>query len=101
LIDAFAAFRSAGRAQAQPVDGRADGTSQIQLVLAGQKGWLYDEIFARVRKLGLEEHVVFTGYLPDTDLPKLLSGALAFVFPSLYEGFGFPVLEAMACGTPV
>ncbi len=72
----------------------------LQLVLAGQKGWLYDEILAQVQRLGLADRVVLTGYVPDADLPALLSGALAFVFPSLYEGFGFPVLEAMACGTP-
>ena len=71
------------------------------MVLAGQKGWLYDDIFAQVRKLGIADRVVLTGYVPDADLPALLSGALAFVFPSLYEGFGLPVLEAMACGTPV
>lgn len=75
--------------------------SNLQLVLAGQKGWLYDDIFAQVRKLGIADRVVLTGYVPDADLPALLSGALAFVFPSLYEGFGLPVLEAMACGTPV
>jgi glycosyltransferase involved in cell wall biosynthesis len=74
---------------------------ELQLVLAGQKGWYYEEIFAEVRKLGLTERVVLTGYVPDADLGGLLSGALAFVFPSLYEGFGLPVLEAMACGTPV
>jgi glycosyltransferase involved in cell wall biosynthesis len=73
----------------------------LQLVLAGQKGWLYEEIFAQVQRLELADRVVLTGYVPDADLPALLSGALAFVFPSLYEGFGFPVLEAMACGTPV
>jgi glycosyltransferase involved in cell wall biosynthesis len=77
------------------------GRVNIQLVVAGQKGWLYDEVFAQVRKLGLTGRVVLTGYVPDADLPALLSGALAFVFPSLYEGFGLPVLEAMACGTPV
>jgi glycosyltransferase involved in cell wall biosynthesis len=76
-------------------------TSNLRLVLAGQKGWLYDEVFAEVRKLGLMDRIVLTGYVPDSDLAGLLSGALAFVFPSLYEGFGFPVLEAMACGTPV
>ncbi len=75
--------------------------SNIQLVIAGKKGWLYREIFQQVEKLGLEGKVVFTGYVPEGDLPALLSGARLFAFPSLYEGFGLPVLEAMACGTPV
>ena len=52
-------------------------------------------------ELGVADRVRFVGYLPDDDLPPLLGGALGFVFPSLYEGFGMPVLEAMACGTPV
>ena len=73
----------------------------IQLVIAGKKGWLYREIFCQVEELGLEEKVVFMGYVPEGDLPALLSGARLFVFPSLYEGFGLPVLEALACGTPV
>src|SRR5690606_18869982 len=55
----------------------------------------------RANELGIAEHVRFTGYVEDADLPILLSGALAFALPSLYEGFGMPVLEAMACGTPV
>jgi len=75
--------------------------SNLQLVIAGKKGWLYQEIFRRVKELGLETKVVFTDYVPEGDLPALLSGARLFVFPSLYEGFGLPVLEAMACGTPV
>ncbi len=75
--------------------------SNLSLVLAGQKGWMYDDIFAQVERLDLTDRVLLPGYVPDADLPALLSGALAFVFPSLYEGFGFPVLEAMACGTPV
>jgi len=75
--------------------------SNIQLVMAGKKGWLYEKIFQQVEELGLERRVVFTGYVVEGDLPALLSGARLFVFPSLYEGFGLPVLEAMACGTPV
>ena len=101
LIDAFATVSGAAGAFGDHADGERQVVPELQLVLAGQKGWLYEEVFARVRKLGLENRVVFTGYVPDADLPSLLSGALAFVFPSLYEGFGFPVLEAMACGTPV
>ena len=73
----------------------------VQLVIAGKKGWLYDEIFERVKALGLSGRVVFTGYVAGADLPALLSGARLLAFPSLYEGFGFPVLEAMSCGLPV
>ena len=71
------------------------------LVLAGQRGWLSDDIFETVEWLGLKQHVRFPGYVPDRHLPALLSGARVFAFPSLYEGFGFPVLEAMACDVPV
>jgi glycosyltransferase involved in cell wall biosynthesis len=71
------------------------------LVIAGSKGWLYDQIFRQVKKLSLETEVIFPGYVSQDDLPALLSGARLFAFPSLYEGFGLPVLEAMACGTPV
>lgn len=73
----------------------------VQLVLGGKKGWLYDDLFAEVDRLGLGADVVFPGYIPDADLPALLSAATAFVFPSLYEGFGIPVLEAGGCGLPV
>ncbi|MCK6628756.1 MAG: glycosyltransferase family 4 protein [Anaerolineae bacterium] len=73
----------------------------LKLVIAGQQGWLYAEIFERVQQLGLENCVIFPGFIAAADKPALLSGALAYVFPSLYEGFGLPVLEAMACGTPV
>ena len=72
-----------------------------QLVLAGGKGWLYDSIFEQVQRLHLDKQVIFTEYVEDKDICAMMSGALAFVFPSLYEGFGIPPLEAMACGTPV
>jgi glycosyltransferase involved in cell wall biosynthesis len=71
------------------------------LVLAGGRGWRSDELTAQVRRLDLEGRVLFPGYIPGGDKCALLSGALAFVFPSLYEGFGLPVLEAQACGCPV
>jgi len=73
----------------------------LHLVIAGGKGWLYEEIFAAVERLGLEEKVVFPGFVADEDLPALYNLADLFVFPSLYEGFGLPPLEALACGTPV
>ncbi len=72
-----------------------------KLVLAGKKGWMYEGIFEKVRDYGLEKEVFFPGYLPEEEVPVLLCGAKVFVFPSLYEGFGIPPLEAMACGTPV
>jgi glycosyltransferase involved in cell wall biosynthesis len=72
-----------------------------RLLLVGEKGWLYDGLFAQVAKLKLEGDVIFLGFVPDEDLPALFSLADVFAFPSLYEGFGLPPLEAMACGTPV
>lgn len=72
-----------------------------RLVIGGGKGWLFDEIFARVQALGLTDDVIFPGYVADADLPALYSAAEFFAFPSLYEGFGLPVIEALACGTPV
>lgn len=77
-------------------DGRA-----LTLVIAGGKGWLYDEVHAEVQRLGLTERVKFIGYVEDTDLPHLYRAAAVFAFPSTYEGFGLPPLEAMASGVPV
>lgn len=71
------------------------------LCIAGRKGWQFRDIFEAVRNNELEDKVVFTGYVDEADAPALMAEALAFVFPSLYEGFGLPPLEAMACGTPV
>lgn len=71
------------------------------LVIAGGKGWQYEEIFQRVWELRLSDRVVFTDYIDDSDVPLLMNGAEAFCFPSIYEGFGMPPLEAMSCGVPV
>jgi glycosyltransferase involved in cell wall biosynthesis len=72
-----------------------------RLVIAGRLGWFIEPIRAEVAALGLTERVRFTGYVPDGDLPALYRGADAFAFPSLYEGFGMPALEALACSVPV
>jgi glycosyltransferase involved in cell wall biosynthesis len=72
-----------------------------QLVCAGPYGWLSRDIEDRIDRLQIEDAIRFTGYVPFEDLPALYSLAEMFVFPSLYEGFGLPVIEAMACGTPV
>lgn len=85
LVEAFARIR----------DGR------VRLVLAGGRGWLYDELFARVEALGLREEVIFPGYVRNDELPLWYNAAELLAYPSLYEGFGLPVLEAQACGTPV
>ncbi len=77
------------------------GRVDIGLVVAGGRGWLFEEIFREVDRLNLNGKVLFPGRVPETDLPALYSAASVFVYPSVYEGFGFPPLEAMACGTPV
>ena len=79
---------------------KAQGHSH-RLLIAGGKGWLFAPIQALVAELALEDDVTFTGYVPAADLPGLYSAADALLLPSLYEGFGLPILEAMACGTPV
>ncbi len=87
LVDAVRALRSRG--------------SSHRLLIAGRKGWLYQGVFDHVRQTGMQDDVDFLDYVPDADLPALFAACNAFVFPSLYEGFGLPPLEAMACGAPV
>lgn len=90
LVRAFARFRAASPADAD-----------VQLVIAGGKGWYYETVFGAVRALGLERRVRFAGFVPGEELPDWYRAALAFVYPSRFEGFGLPLLEAMASGTPV
>ena len=80
---------------------RSQGSDDHQLVLAGPRGWQYEPIFELTQRLGLEDSVRFPGFVPDDDLPLWYSSAAVFAFPSRYEGFGLPLLEAMACGAPV
>jgi glycosyltransferase involved in cell wall biosynthesis len=87
LLDAYAALRRRGL--------------EHRLVIAGGRGWLYDGVLRRVEELSLKEDVLFLGYVAEEHLPALYCLADLLVFPSLYEGFGLPPLEAMACGTPV
>jgi glycosyltransferase involved in cell wall biosynthesis len=72
-----------------------------KLVIVGAHRWKYSSVFSTLERLQLTSSVYFTGYVAEEDLPILYNGASLFIFPSLYEGFGLPVLEALACGTPV
>lgn len=81
---------------------RQERASDLRLVLVGAKGWRYERIFEALRAAGMEEgRIIVTGFVADEDLAPLYSGAVAFVYPSFYEGFGLPPLEAMQCGVPV
>jgi glycosyltransferase involved in cell wall biosynthesis len=80
---------------------RLDASSRLPLVVAGAPGWKVDPIFEEVRALGIADQMRFAGYAASDELALWYSAATLFVYPSLYEGFGLPVLEAMACGTPV
>lgn len=90
LVNAYALLRKKYQADELP-----------KLVLAGKCAWLYDETLRALHETGLNDSVILTGYVPETDLPALYSGALCFVYPSYFEGFGLPPLEAMQCGAPV
>ena len=89
LIEAFARLAAESRFKT------------LRLIIAGGKGWMLDDIFAHVKQLHLEDRVLLPGFIDDEDLPALYTAADLLVYVSLYEGFGLPALEAMACGTPV
>lgn len=97
LIEAFS----------QVIKNEGEDFKQLKLVIVGKtlgpgrKGWMYEAILNKPKDLGIEDRVIFTGFVPTEELPYLISGAIALTWPSLYEGFGLPLLESMACGTPV
>lgn len=100
LLEAFAALiadRKPGIDNPSPYGG----LDRLQLVIAGQRGWLYQEVFATIARLGLRDRVRVLDYVDDKDLPALYNLATASVYPSIYEGFGLPALEALACGSPL
>lgn len=90
LVKAYASLRDSNPADKLP-----------KLVLVGKRAWLYDETLRALDETGVKDSVVLTGYVPQTDLPALYSGTICFVYPSYFEGFGLPPLEAMKCGAPV
>jgi glycosyltransferase involved in cell wall biosynthesis len=90
LIKAYAELR-----------GARAGNRYPKLVIVGRCAWLYDETLRALEETGVKDSVVLTGYVPEPDLPALYTGALCFIYPSYFEGFGLPPLEAMKCGAPV
>jgi len=88
LIKAFAILKS-------------DFSIKEKLVIVGMKGWMYDSVFNLVDQLNLKSDIFFTGYVPDEELRHWYNSALVFIYPSFYEGFGFPIMEAFRCGVPV
>ncbi|MGB7922466.1 MAG: glycosyltransferase family 1 protein [Pyrinomonadaceae bacterium] len=93
LIRLFAAYASLRRAR--------PNANLPRLVLVGKRAWLYEETLRSIEEQGIASDVTFTGYVPESDLPALYTDALCFVYPSYFEGFGLPPLEAMQCGAPV
>jgi glycosyltransferase involved in cell wall biosynthesis len=113
LLEAFAQLRTEERGlrteYSTPAKVAEDGansilnpqSSALHLVIAGRRGWLYEEVFATIERLQLGERVRVLDFIDDNDLPALYNLAWVFTYPSIYEGFGLPALEALACGTPV
>lgn len=96
LIEAFS--QVIGASGSQVIGNKIP--DNLKLVVVGKKGWLYEPIFQKVKDLKLQDKIIFTDFVPDNDLPYLISGAKLYVLPSLWEGFGIPVIEAQACGVP-
>lgn len=101
LIESFSKYLKTTKITSRPVKGGIEGGFNPKLVIAGKKGWLFEEIFETVKKEGIEDKVIFTDFVSDSQKWTLYKHAKALVLPSLYEGFGIPVIEAMKSNTPV
>lgn len=101
LIKAYEIFRSSYNLPASPKLQRGEQPTAYKLVIAGSKGWLYEDIFHAARISGIKDDIIFTDFVADEDKIYLYRMSSLFVYPSFYEGFGFPPLEAMAQGVPV
>jgi glycosyltransferase involved in cell wall biosynthesis len=104
LLEAFARLGDGGwgmGAAEAPTPIPHPPSPNLHLVIAGRRGWLYEDVFAAIERLRLGDHVRVLDFVDDNDLPALYNLAWAFAYPSIYEGFGLPALEALACGTPV
>ena len=104
LIEAFASIVHSSQLMVngeKKTVNREPLTDNLSLVIAGKKGWFYESIFEKVKELNLKDKIVFTEYVSDANLSALIGGASVYVLPSLWEGFGIPVIEAQACGVPV
>jgi glycosyltransferase involved in cell wall biosynthesis len=99
LIKAFELLKKSFRRRRHSRMSPAE--NNYKLVIAGSKGWLYKDIFKAAKSSSVKNDIIFIGFIDDEDKSILYSQAEFFVYPSFYEGFGFPPLEAMACGTPV
>lgn len=93
--------KNIGRVVESFIRFKQETPAELKLVITGRKGWLYKGILEQIRRSPYSQDLLFTDFVEDEDLPALYSGAEVFLYPSLYEGFGLPLLEAMACGAPV
>jgi len=104
LLEAFALLVARGlgleASEVHQASSLQPPASSLHLVIAGRRGWLYEDVFATIDRLGLGQRVRLLDFVHDKDLPALYNLAAAFAYPSIYEGFGIPPLEALACGTP-